>query len=98
MGLCAAKGAQLTKEERAKQKQIEVLLRRDKKKYEEEQKLLLLGNIPFHSFIWLHTEEKKKLKWSETKWNEMKWNEKKNKNMPRIPCCLLCFHWSHSLC
>eukprot|EP01102_Stenamoeba_stenopodia_P007693 TRINITY_DN2170_c0_g4_i1.p1 TRINITY_DN2170_c0_g4~~TRINITY_DN2170_c0_g4_i1.p1 ORF type:complete len:355 (-),score=87.94 TRINITY_DN2170_c0_g4_i1:236-1300(-) len=43
MGLCAAKGATLTKEERAKQKQIEMLLRRDKKKYEEEQKLLLLG-------------------------------------------------------
>lgn len=43
MGGCATKGVQLTKEEREKQKKIESLLRKDKRKLDEEQKLLLLG-------------------------------------------------------
>jgi len=43
MGTCSIKGVQLTKEEREKQKKIESLLRKDKKKLEDEYKLLLLG-------------------------------------------------------
>jgi phosphoribosylamine-glycine ligase len=45
MGLCSGKGVQMTKEERAKQRQIEMLLRKDKKRQEDEMKLLLLGML-----------------------------------------------------